>query len=29
MHERARAILTRARRRPVPARLWAGLLPHP
>ncbi len=27
MHERARAILTRARRRPVPARLWAGLLP--
>lgn len=27
MHERARAILARARRRPVPARLWAGLLP--
>jgi len=28
MHERARAILTRAHRRPPPARLWAGLLPH-
>ena len=27
MHERARVILSRARRRPVPARLWAGLLP--
>ena len=27
MHERARAILTGIRRRPVPARLWAGLLP--
>ena len=27
--ERARAILSRARRRPVPARLWAGLLPSP
>jgi probable rRNA maturation factor len=28
MHEQARAILTRAHRRPPPARLWAGLLPH-
>lgn len=27
MHERARAILARVHRRPVPERLWAGLLP--
>jgi probable rRNA maturation factor len=27
MHERARAILTRAGRTPVPGRLWRGLLP--
>ena len=29
MHERARRILSARRRRPVPARLWTGLLPAP
>ena len=27
MHERARRILSRQRRRPLPSRLWTGLLP--
>ena len=28
MHERAREILSSRRRRPLPRRLWAGLLPE-